>query len=302
VSRALRIARLVLRALPVVLVLLVAVPGSGVRPTTLSLTKVEHAQAYDVGRDVVWVLVLGADVRRDTDAIQLLGIDARTGAAAAIGIPRDSYVDLHGDHGMGRINTAYRLDGPGLAAQVVQDLVGIEPDYVLVTESGGFVDMVEALGGVTVDSRLAFTTEDGGMPVEKGPNDFTGAEALDFAATRRFEVPGPGDFIRSRNHQDLLIGLLKQLQQQDDREGFVETMARVALDGIETADASPLDLYKLLNLLTSVDPAKIRGCIVTGDEDEDDIGNQIIVPHEDLAERLGREAIDDATFESGCER
>jgi len=301
VSRALRVARLVLRVVPVVLVLLVAVPGSGVRPTTLSLTKVEHAQGYDVGRDVVWVLVLGADEDRDTDAFQLLGIETRTGAAAGIGIPRDSYVDLHGDLGMGRINTAYREGGPELAAQAVDELVGIAPDYVLVTEGRGFVAMVDALGGVTVDSPLAFTTEDGGMSVVKGPNDFTGAQALDFAATRRFDVPGPGDFIRSDNHQQLLLGLLKKLQEEDDREGFVETMARVALDGIETADASPLDLYKLLNLLTSVDPEKVQGCIVTGDEDTDDIGNQIIIPDLDLAQRLGSEAEGDATFESSCE-
>jgi polyisoprenyl-teichoic acid--peptidoglycan teichoic acid transferase len=295
----LRVLRLVLRLLPVVVLLALAVPGSGIRPATLSLTKIEKVQGYDAGGDVVWVLVLGADAEGDTDAIQLLGIDARTGAAAGIGIPRDTHVDLGGE--MGRINGAFRDGGADLAASVVADLVGIAPDYVLVTAGAGFVSMVDALGGVTVKSPLDFVTEDGNMPVSKGLNDFTGAEALDFATTRRFETPGPGDFIRSRNHQALLLGLLKQLQTKDDEEGFIETMALEALEGIDTEDASPLDLYRLLNVLTSVDPAQVEGCIVTGDEDVDDRGNQIIVPDTALAQRLGAEAVDDATFESGCE-
>jgi polyisoprenyl-teichoic acid--peptidoglycan teichoic acid transferase len=301
VRRALRLGGRALRVLAAALVLLVAVPGSAVRPTTLTLTKVEKVEAYDVGRDVVWVLVLGLDQLRNTDAIQLLGVDARTGVAAAIGIPRDSYVDLHGDEGMGRINRAYTLGEAPLTAQVVDELVGIEPDYVLATEGEGFVAMVDALGGVTVDSPLAFTTEVGKMAVHQGANDFDGEQALDFADTRIFpDQPGPGDFLRASNHQALLLGLLRKLRGGAGREGFVEDMARAALDGIDGADASPLELYKLLNLLTSVDPLQAKGCTVTGAEKTLDTGDQVIVPDHALAERLGQEAVDDATFESGC--
>src|SRR5215510_3860726 len=117
--------RAVLRLLPVVLVLGIVIPSSGVRPTTLNLTKVETADGFDVGRDVVWVLVLGEDSGGDTDAIELLGIDARTGAAAGIGIPRDSWVDLGGGH-KNKINQAYEQpDGVELIGSVVEDLVGI---------------------------------------------------------------------------------------------------------------------------------------------------------------------------------
>jgi LCP family protein required for cell wall assembly len=301
VRRALRVVRAVLRLLPVVLVLVIAVPGSGVRPTMLSLTKVEKAQGYDAGADVVWVLVLGADPEDDTDAIQLLGMDARTGAAAAIGFPRDTYVDLGGGQ-KGKINGAFGTGGPELAAQVVEDLVGIPPSYVLVTRGDGFVSMVDALGGVTVDSSLAFTTEAGNVQVQKGPNDFDGEEALQFAVTRKFPgVVGPPDFVRSDNHQALLLGLLKELQKQDGEKGFIESMALTAMEGIDTNDASPSDLYRLLNALTGVDPHLVDGCILVGDEDVDAAGNQIIIPNDNLAKRLGREAKDDARFESGCD-
>jgi LCP family protein required for cell wall assembly len=245
---------------------------------------------------MVWVLVLGQDDVGDTDAIQLLGIDTGTGAAAAIGFPRDSWVDL-GDGRMGRINQAYKDGGAGLVAAVVRGLVGIQPDYVLATAGDGFVSMIDALGGVTVDSPLRFVTDDGHLLVHRGPNELTGAQALDFAMSRHFQ--GPGDFTRSANHQALLLGLLRQLQQQDHRQGFVEMMALQALSGLDT-NASPVDLYRLLNVLTSVDPASVRGCVLVGSEGQDPVGNQIIHPDRKLGERLGRQVRGDATFESGC--
>jgi LCP family protein required for cell wall assembly len=311
VSRALRAVRLVLRLLPVVVVLALVVPGSGVRPTTLSLVKIEKAQGYDAGSDVVWVLVLGSDAapgvaptEGDTDAFQLLAIDASTGAAAGIGIPRDSYVNLHGDLGMSRINIALKegvRNGDGFATVVgaVDELVGVTPDYVLVTAGDGFADMVDALGGeVEVDSPLGFTTDTGDLVVKEGLNRFTADEALLFAESRNFA--GQGDLVRSANHQALLIGLLKELQRQDHQQGFVEAVALAGLDGIVTEGASPLDLYRLLNLLTSIDPAHIQGCVVPGRDITDVAGNLVIDPDEVTAQRLGREASDDATFDGSC--
>jgi polyisoprenyl-teichoic acid--peptidoglycan teichoic acid transferase len=291
-----RVLLAILRLVPIVMALAIVIPSSGVRPTTLSLTKVETAGGYDVGPDVVWVLVLGEDNVGDTDAIQLLGIDVRTGAAAAIGFPRDTWVDLGGGH-YDKINQAYKSGKAALAGSVVRDLVGIAPDFVLVTAGDGFVSMVDALGGVTVDSPLPFVTDDGRLKVTRGPNELTGHEALEFAATRLF--PGPGDFTRSKNHQALLLGLLKQLQGKDHKKGFVEMMALSALDGLDT-NASPVDLYRLLNALTGVDPSRVEGCVLVGTEDTDSRGNQIIRPDMKLAQRLGREAAGDATFEHGC--
>jgi hypothetical protein len=160
--------------------------------------------------------------------------------------------------------------------------------------------MVDALGGVSVDSPLAFTTEEGGVRVHKGENRFTGEEALAFAVTRRFGAAvGPEDFIRSANHQALLLGLVERLQERAESKGFVESMAVAALSGLQT-DASPVDLYRLLNALMSIDTSRTQGCVLVGSEAQDASGNQIIVPDERLARRLGHEAVGDATFESGC--
>ena len=177
---ALRVVRHGLRLLPMVVVLALVVPGSAVRPTTIGLTKVQSAEAYDFADGVVWVLVLGSDARTDasfrdadTDFFQLLGINFRTGSAAAIGIPRDSWVELPG--GLERINNAYEIGGAEVAARATGDLVGIAPDYVMITGEDGFLSMLDTLGPVTVDSRLGFRAEDSDLVVRQGQQPLRGA-------------------------------------------------------------------------------------------------------------------------------
>ena len=212
-----RVIRHGLRLLPLVLVLALVVPGSGVRPTTIGLMKVQPAEAYDFADGVVWTLVLGKDAEGQTDLIQLLGINFRNGNAAAIGIPRDSWFELSAEEGEARINTAYDAGGAELAAGAVERLVGIAPDYVLVTDTDGFLAMVGTLGEVEVDSEFAFQAEDSDLQVHRGVNTFSPQEALDFAVTRTL---ARGDFDRSLNHQALLLGLLEALRDQGRRAGL----------------------------------------------------------------------------------
>ena len=95
------------RTVPLLAVLVVAlVPSSTAQPATMRLVDVQGVSSVDTGVDgVTWVLLLGSDASGtvpledgQTDAIQLLGLHP-SGAAAAIGIPRDTLVDLGGERG-----------------------------------------------------------------------------------------------------------------------------------------------------------------------------------------------------------
>ena len=68
-------------------------------------------------------------------------MNTKTGAAAAIGVPRDSWVDIPG-HGHDKINASLYYGGPKLLGQTVGNLVGIQPDYVFVTRFPYFIAMV----------------------------------------------------------------------------------------------------------------------------------------------------------------
>jgi len=296
-----RTLRAVARAVLLVALVALVVPGASVHPTTLSLSQGENAKSVDFDDGVVWVLVLGSDAEDgstlragNTDAIELLALDLESGAAAAIGIPRDFWVDL--PQGPDRINQAYKEGGASLAAQAVKELMHIAPNFVLVTGFDGFRSMTETVGGVDVVSSERFVTDDGGVRVRRGTNHFDAQEALYFAATRSNLE---SDLRRAANTQALLLGFLRQLRQREDKTGFMERMTSSALGGLQT-DLPPSDLYRLAQAVTQVDPEKVNGCIITGLFATRE-GASVILPNYPLARRLGRDADRDAELDPGCQ-
>jgi LCP family protein required for cell wall assembly len=256
-------------ALAVVLVLTAAVvPDSAVREAPTSLVKIERAKGVAYAPDVRWVLFLGSDAREGqpvlrsrADAIQLVGINTRTGAATAIGIPRDSWVSIPG-HGSNRINAAMYFGGPQLMAQAVGNMVGIQPDYVFTTSFWGFANMVSAIGGVTVTSKYAFSDPLRPQGYKVGKNTLTGIQALVFSRTRK-AFPG-GDFDRSANQQRMLKGILNQVKRNVDKPGYMERSLMSVVNHLDTPNATPADLYRLAYAASRVEPSKFRGCVIRG--------------------------------------
>ena len=295
---ALRVIRHGLRLLPLVLVLALVVPGSGVRPTTIGLMKVQPAEAYDFADGVVWTLVLGKDAEGQTDLIQLLGINFRNGNAAAIGIPRDSWFELSPEEGEDShqhgVRDGRRGAGRGRRRASRRDRARLRAGdrHRRLPGDGGHPGRGRGRLGVRVPGR--------GLRPPGAPRGehLLPQEALDFAVTRT--TLARGDFDRSLNHQALLLGLLEALRARDDEPGFIEALGLDAVDGIDTGNLSPLDLYRLLNALTSVDPGKASGCIVLGSDATSPLGGAIVIPDFELAQRYADDVRADAHFDRDC--
>ncbi|MBY9075616.1 LCP family protein [Nocardioides sp. WL0053] len=246
----------------------VVVPPASVRESPTSLMKVETADGVDHTPAVEWVLLLGSDARPGqsvtrsrADAIQLVGINTRTGAATAIGIPRDSWVDVPG-HGNNKINAAMYFGGPQLMAQAVGNMVGIQPDYVFTTSFVGFAAMVNAIGGITVSSKYAFSDPVRPKGYEVGRNKLNGIQAMVFARLRK-PFPG-GDFDRSANQQRTLRGILAQVRYHQAEPGFMERGVMSVLNHLDTPNVRPAELYNLAQAATRIDPRKLEGCVIGG--------------------------------------
>jgi polyisoprenyl-teichoic acid--peptidoglycan teichoic acid transferase len=277
-------------------------PDPSIRTGPVTLVKVDSAQGVDGPDDVVWILTLGSDAREGqpplrsrADAIQMIGVNLRTGAGSIIGIPRDSWVPIPG-HGSNRINAAFTYGGPQLMASTVEDLVGVQPDYVFTTTFVGFKAMIDSLGGVTVHSRLAFTDDNMEGEIERGANRLNGWQSLFFGRARHF-LPR-GDFDRSANQQELLRAIVREIRAKQDEPGFMERGALSVMKHLYT-DLSPTELYQLGQAATGIDPARLRGCVLNGSFGTVG-GASIIFPDTAQARRLAAEAEDDGTFDGGC--
>jgi LCP family protein required for cell wall assembly len=289
--------------LALVLALLgVVVPPASVRTTDAALVSVRTAQAVDHPRNVVWILCLGSDARPGervtgtrADAIQMVGLNLETGAGTIIGIPRDSYVRIPG-HGRSKINASMEIGGPRLMAASVGRFVGIRPDYVFTTGFLGFRAMVRAIDGVTVHSRYSFSDPVRPQGYKKGLNRLNPFQALIFGRVRH---PLPhGDFDRSHNQQELLLGILRRVRTRESEPGFMERGLLAAMHNMNT-NLDPSQLFRLGQAVTTVVPSRLRGCVVGGTAGMAGAAS-VVFPDFRQARRIGNDTRRDATLNRGC--
>lgn len=296
--RAVRVLRAVVLA-GVLAVTALVVPDSSVQPADMSLVRTRSAEVVDVSPRVIWILALGSDarpgqplLRSRADAIQLVGLNTRTGAATSIGIPRDSYVGIPG-HGRGRINSALTFGGPRLMGRAVGNLVGIQPDYVFTTGFRGLEKMVNAIGGITVYARRAFSDpnlkSDG---FSKGRNHVQGYGAHVFSRIRK-SLPG-GDFERSSNQQRTLRGIQRRIRSQAHKPGFVERGVLSVMRNLDT-NLPPRRLFEIAHAIAGVKPGKITTCVIQGRVGSAGAAS-VVFPNVGQAKRYGNQARKDATL------
>lgn len=97
--------------------------------------------------DFYTILVSGVDDGNGgSDTNILLAVDAATGYAYGVSIPRDSKAFFNGKNH--KINAAYNTGGMELLAEVVSDQLGIPVDYTVLVDLRGFEALVNAIGGV----------------------------------------------------------------------------------------------------------------------------------------------------------
>jgi LCP family protein required for cell wall assembly len=169
-------------------------------------------------------LLLGSDTRDPdnlggsrSDTIIVLHLNRDQSAAQLISIPRDTWTFIpksaNGKHGGvdSKINAAYAWGGIPLMVQTVEGYTGVRLDHVALVDFAGFKEIVDALGGVTVNVEATFTSNHSLNAnhirhFEKGPQVLDGPAALDYARERySFK---DGDFARIRHQQDVIKAIL----------------------------------------------------------------------------------------------
>lgn len=89
------------------------------------------------------------------------------------------------------------------------DMVDQDINYYVRMNFTSFMDIVDALGGVTVHSPEEFTTKIGGYQIQEGENHLNAKEALAFVRERKSFVDG--DFARGRNQQRMISAIVKKV-------------------------------------------------------------------------------------------
>lgn len=159
------------------------------------------------------MLVIGIDRTPDgtsigrSDTMILTTLPPILPLMSLLSIPRDLWVTIPG-YGENRINTAHyfaELDKPGsgmkAASEVVETNFGINVPYVIRLKFDGFVNIVDAMGGVTV------TLPQDMSGFSAGKHLLDGTQALRFVRDRS----GSDDFFRQQRGQLFLSSAVKNM-------------------------------------------------------------------------------------------
>jgi polyisoprenyl-teichoic acid--peptidoglycan teichoic acid transferase len=184
-------------------------------PETL-LGGYKNIDDINVPDDQVRILIMGSDARPDgmirTDVIMLLAVNPN-GTASVISFPRDMWVYIPACGCENRINTAFQIGGFQGIADTLAHNFGVRPDYYMLTNFQGFVDIVNAIGGVTINATQEFEDacvlpyKHGICRVEVGETTLNGYEALWYVRSRKTT----SDFDRQRRAQEVMAGLFRRL-------------------------------------------------------------------------------------------
>jgi LCP family protein required for cell wall assembly len=182
------------------------------------------------------VLILGTDVeteedrnRSRSDTIIVATINPKSSDIKMVSIPRDTLITLP-DGRMEKMNAAYATGGIMRARDQVSEFLDIPIDYYAIMDFTGLIELVDAVGGITVNSDFAFTENNYLHPgqkveIEEGIQRLNGDEALGYARMRKKDPRG--DFGRQDRQQEVIVGILDELASLNTITNFTEILNSV---------------------------------------------------------------------------
>lgn len=165
---------------------------------------------YTMKKEPFSVLILGVDKREGdigrSDTMIVLTVNPTLQTTQMLSIPRDTYTEIIGKGFKDKINHAHAFGGTEMSIQTVENLLAIPIDYVAKINMESFVDIIEIVGGITVDNTLDFHYEGEHFPI--GELALDGEKALKYVRMR-YDDPN-GDFGRQNRQKQVIQGVIKE--------------------------------------------------------------------------------------------
>jgi len=183
-------------------------------------SEIGAAAAEDNTRKLT-LLLMGVDSRQGeaarADTIMVAFVDMDKRKMSILSIPRDTYVYVPG-HGNTKINHAHAYGGPDLMLETVSNFLGVPVNKYVELDFEGFVNIVNILGGVTMDIPQRMYRPSEGIDLYPGEGQFLdGDKALQFVRYRGYKTADIGrieaqqQFLKALADQAISLGTVVKL-------------------------------------------------------------------------------------------
>lgn len=197
-----------------------------------------------LSKDYVYnILLIGVDDRKEgqtsrSDTMILLSIDKQNKQLKMLSFMRDTYVSIPG-HGNAKMNAACTYGGPQLVMETIEANFGIKVDNYMLVDFNAFKDIVDNLGGVTVEveqREAEYINKTSRQKIDYGKEvKLNGEEALVYVRIRYLD----SDFYRTKRQRKVISAIIESAKKTNPVD-LIKTVEGI-MPYIET-DMSPAQL------------------------------------------------------------
>jgi len=159
------------------------------------------------------ILLMGVDEREGdvgrSDTLMVMTVNPKTEKMQIVSIPRDTKTEIIGEGKTTKINAAYAYGGVKMALDTVENFTNIDIDYYAQVNMEALSDLVDAVGGITVNNELDWIDEGyykKGYHYEEGNIQLDGPKALGYVRMRHLDPNG--DFGRNERQRKVLTAII----------------------------------------------------------------------------------------------
>lgn len=152
--------------------------------------------------------------RSRSDINILLTINPQTHQVLLTSIPKNYYVNIHGQNSLKEKMNNIGIYGLDVTTKTVGDIFNTEVNYNIKGCFSSVIDLVDLVGGVDIksDEEFVTTSKDGGatpVKVNVGENHFNGSEALSYAREKR--IYNDQEVHDLENQQQILKNIISKI-------------------------------------------------------------------------------------------
>jgi len=153
-----------------------------------------------------------------SDTMLLVHISKKRDKAVIVSIPRDTFalIPAHTSasgkligESYSKINSSFNWGGAPLLIETLENMTKLRIDHYVEVNFAGFANMVDALGGIEVCSKVAINDPKSHLVMSAGVHTLDGIEALKYVRTRDFD--GLGDIGRMQRQQQFMSAVLRKV-------------------------------------------------------------------------------------------
>lgn len=169
-----------------------AAPGASAVPEEPQLQRKEYTYTF--------LLLANDQSSGNTDTMMVATYDTVQQQVGLVSIPRDTMIngvrDSDGYH-FYKLNSMYAMNGIDALKEEITKILGIPIDFYVKVDTKGFVDLVDAVGGIYFDVPIRMSyddpTQDLHIHFDPGMQYLNGTDALKVARCRK-NSDGPGSY------------------------------------------------------------------------------------------------------------